>query len=50
MTLFLGEKLLLACLTLLVHLIPVLGFNNSRVGVGDANNVVCLEGERQALL
>jgi EIX receptor 1/2 len=50
MTLFLGGKLLLACLTLLVHLIPALGFNNSRVVVGDANNVVCLEGERQAFL
>jgi hypothetical protein len=33
-----------------VHLIPALGFNNSRVGVGDTNNIVCLEGERQALL
>jgi EIX receptor 1/2 len=47
---FLIGKLLVPCLALLVHLIPALGFNNSGVGVGDANNVVCLEGERQALI
>nr|XP_023877016.1 receptor-like protein EIX2 [Quercus suber] len=36
-------------LALLVHLRPALGFI-SGVGVGDANNISCLEGERQALL
>ncbi|KAL4594970.1 hypothetical protein ACB092_12G057600 [Castanea dentata] len=34
---------------LLVHLSPALGFI-SGAGVGDANNIRCLEGERQALL
>ena len=36
-------------LALLVHLRPALGFI-SGVGVGDANNISCLEWERQALL
>ncbi|KAM4068878.1 hypothetical protein ACB094_12G045500 [Castanea mollissima] len=42
-------KLLHAFLMLLVHLSPALGFI-SGAGVGDANNIRCLEGERQALL
>ena len=36
-------------LALSVHLRPALGFI-SGVGVGDASNISCLEGERQALL
>ncbi|KAL4594971.1 hypothetical protein ACB092_12G057700 [Castanea dentata] len=36
-------------ITLLLHLRPAPGFI-SGVGVGDANNISCLEGERQALL
>ena len=36
-------------LALLVHLRRALGFI-SGVGVGDANNISCLEGERQELL
>ena len=42
-------KLLHAFLMLLVHLSPALGFI-SGARVGDANNIRCLEGERQALL
>ncbi|XP_030936549.1 receptor-like protein EIX1 [Quercus lobata] len=42
-------KLLHAFLMLLVHLSLVLGFI-SGARVGDANNIRCLEGERQALL
>ena len=42
-------KLLHAFLMLLVHLSPFLGFI-SGAGVGDANNISCLEGERLALL
>lgn len=42
-------KLLHAFLMLLVHLSPGLGFI-SGAGVGDANKIRCLEGERQALL
>ena len=42
-------KLLHAFLMLLVHLSPALGFI-SGAGVGDANNIRCLKGERQALL
>uniref|UniRef100_A0A2N9IHU1 Leucine-rich repeat-containing N-terminal plant-type domain-containing protein n=1 Tax=Fagus sylvatica TaxID=28930 RepID=A0A2N9IHU1_FAGSY len=38
---------LYAFLTLLVFLRPAIGFIS---GVGDANNIRCLEGERQALL
>ena len=41
--------LLHAFLMLLVHLSPALGFILG-AGVGDANNIRCLEGERQALL
>ena len=36
-------------LSVLVHLRPALGFI-SGVGVGDANNISCLEGESQALI
>ena len=42
-------KLLHAFLMLLVHLSLVLGFILG-ARVGDANNIRCLEGERQALL
>ena len=42
-------KLLQAFSMLLVHLSPALGFILG-AGVGDANNIRCLEGERQALL
>ena len=41
--------LLHAFLMLLVHLSPALGFILG-AGVGDANNIRCLKGERQALL
>ena len=56
MTTLTGErsfKLLLLHAFLLImlsaHLSPALGFI-SGVGVGDANNIRCIEGERQALL